>query len=55
MKTVTSTPYDIRVIENTFITLRDGARLAARIWLPVNAEHEPVPAIMEYIPYRSAI
>lgn len=52
MKTVTSTPYDIRVIENTFITLRDGARLAARIWLPVNAEHEPVPAIMEYIPYR---
>lgn len=52
MKTVTSYPYDVRIIENTFITMRDGARLAARIWLPVSAEREPLPAIMEYIPYR---
>ena len=52
MQTITSFPYEIRVIENTFITLRDGARLAARIWLPVDAEREPLPAIMEYIPYR---
>ncbi len=30
----------------------DGVRLAARIWLPRDAEHSPVPAILEYIPYR---
>lgn len=30
----------------------DGARLAARIWLPEDAEREPVPAVLEYIPYR---
>ncbi len=30
----------------------DGVRLAARIWLPEDAEREPVPAILEYIPYR---
>jgi len=30
----------------------DGARLAARIWLPEGAEASPLPAILEYIPYR---
>jgi hypothetical protein len=30
----------------------DGVRLAARIWLPEDAETDPVPAILEYIPYR---
>jgi len=32
--------------------MRDGCRLAARIWLPEDAETSPVPAILEYIPYR---
>jgi uncharacterized protein len=32
--------------------MRDGCRLAATIWLPVDAETRPVPAILEYIPYR---
>ncbi|MEU5842252.1 CocE/NonD family hydrolase [Rhodococcus sp. NPDC047139] len=48
----TDLPHEIRVIENVFITMRDGARLAARIWLPVDAEQRPVPAVLEYIPYR---
>lgn len=52
MRTVTSFPYEVRVIENTFITMRDGAKLAARIWMPVKADEEPLPAILEYIPYR---
>ena len=39
-------------IANTWITLADGTRLAARIWLPEDAEADPVPAILEYIPYR---
>ena len=30
----------------------DGMRLSARIWLPEDAEATPVPAILEYIPYR---
>ena len=30
----------------------DGVRLSARIWLPEDAEDDPVPAILEYIPYR---
>src|SRR5690606_13974647 len=30
--------------------MRDGARLAARVWRPVT--DEPLPAVFEYIPYR---
>jgi putative CocE/NonD family hydrolase len=40
------------VTEHLFITLSDGARLAARLWLPDDAMQKPVPAILEYIPYR---
>ncbi|MBP1082022.1 MULTISPECIES: CocE/NonD family hydrolase [Bacillus] len=32
--------------------MSDGTRLSARIWLPEDAEENPVPAILEYIPYR---
>jgi putative CocE/NonD family hydrolase len=42
----------MRIDEQVWITLSDGCRLAARLWLPENALHEPVPAILEYIPYR---
>jgi len=45
-------PRSIRAIENTFITLSDGCRLASRLWLPDDAASNPVPAILEYIPYR---
>lgn len=45
-------PHRVRNIENVFIPLADGCRLAARIWLPASAEQSPVPAILEYIPYR---
>ena len=41
-----------RVIEHFFIPLADGTRLAARLWLPEDAQAHPVPAILEYIPYR---
>jgi hypothetical protein len=34
------------------ITLSDGCRLSARIWLPEDAADAPVPAILEYLPYR---
>jgi uncharacterized protein len=39
-------------IENAWIPLTDGCRLAARMWMPQGAEAAPVPAILEYIPYR---
>ncbi len=52
MKIVDRFPRAVRDIENVFIPLSDGGRLAARIWLPEDAESSPVPAILEYIPYR---
>ena len=42
----------IREIENVFIPMPDGVRLAARLFLPVDSDDNPVPAILEYIPYR---
>jgi predicted acyl esterase len=45
-------PRRIREIEHTWIALADGCRLAARIWLPDDAEGDPVPAVLEYLPYR---
>jgi hypothetical protein len=45
-------PGKVRHVENVFIPLSDGCRIAARMWLPADAETTPVPAILEYIPYR---
>jgi uncharacterized protein len=45
-------PHQIRLVENTYIPVSDGVRLAAKIWLPADAESHPVPAILEFIPYR---
>src|SRR6056297_12262 len=42
----------VRHEENIWIATRDGTRLAARLWLPEDAATNPVPAILEYIPYR---
>ncbi|MER8970799.1 CocE/NonD family hydrolase [Mesorhizobium sp. M0808] len=39
-----------KIIENQWIQLPDGRRLAARIWLPAGVR--PGPAILEYLPYR---
>ena len=43
---------DINIIENEWIPMSDGTNLAAKIWLPTDAEENPVPGILEYIPYR---
>jgi len=42
----------VRSTELAWIPMSDGRRLAARLWLPRDAEQTPVPAILEYIPYR---
>jgi putative CocE/NonD family hydrolase len=48
----TEFPHQVQVIENAWIPLRDGTRLGARLWLPQGAAAAPVPAILEYLPYR---
>ncbi len=52
MRTVSTFPHPVREIPHLWIALADGCRLAARLWLPEDAEDQPVPAILEYIPYR---
>lgn len=54
MNIKTQFPHPIREIENAWVPLADGTRLAARIWLPQDAERNPVPALLEYLPYRKS-
>jgi uncharacterized protein len=42
----------VQIQEHVWITLRDGCRLGARLWLPEAAARARVPAVLEYIPYR---
>ena len=48
------TGFPHRVVEtpDMGIVLSDGCRLSARVWMPDDAGSHPVPAILEYIPYR---
>ena len=39
-------------VEIAWIPMQDGRKLAARLLLPRDATARPVPAILEYIPYR---
>lgn len=48
----TDFPHRVEVIDHTWITLADGTRLAARVWMPEGAADSPVPVILEYLPYR---
>ena len=34
------------------ITMLDGCRLSARVWMPEDAAEHPVPVILEHLPYR---
>lgn len=43
---------ELVIHENVWIPMPDGVRLAAKVWLPPDAQQTPVPAILEYIPYR---
>jgi uncharacterized protein len=52
MKHVLQLPNGVRDVENAWIPMRDGTRLAARLWVPEGAEASPVPVVLEYIPYR---
>lgn len=52
MKITTDLPRVVTVMDNVFIPMSDGAQLAATIWLPEDAAENPVPALLEYLPYR---
>ena len=52
MRTVTSLPHKVEETEHLWIPMSDGTRLAARLWRPVSADVEPVPGVLEMIPYR---
>ncbi|MDH2433640.1 CocE/NonD family hydrolase [Pokkaliibacter sp. MBI-7] len=57
MQIKTDFPFAVREIENLWIPLADGTRLAARVWLPEACLSDAgaplqVPAILEYLPYR---
>ena len=51
-RTVTTYPREVIKMDHVWIPMSDGAKLAATIWLPKDAEENPVPAILEYLPYR---
>ena len=52
MKVIRDFPCRIEEIKHVWIPMTDGCRLSARIWLPEDSHQNPVPAILEYIPYR---
>lgn len=51
MKTVTEFPREIVEFPDMGIVMPDGCRLSARVWMPKDADKNPVPAILEYLPY----
>jgi uncharacterized protein len=40
------------IVRPASIPMPDGVGLAATLYLPDDADHEPVPALLEYLPYR---
>lgn len=52
MAIVETFPRLVREIQTLWIPMSDGCQLAARVWLPDDAEQDPVPAILEFVPYR---
>jgi putative CocE/NonD family hydrolase len=45
-------PQETECLSHVEVPMPDGCRLAARIWRPETAAEQPVPAILEYLPYR---
>jgi putative CocE/NonD family hydrolase len=52
MRIVTEFPHAVVETPDMGIVLPDGTRLSARVWMPEDAAANPVPAILEFLPYR---
>ena len=48
-------PYRVREDTGIRIPRSDGTRLAGRVWRPVSSDAQPVPAVLEFIPYRQRV
>ncbi|MFR9805480.1 CocE/NonD family hydrolase [Pseudonocardia sp. RS010] len=51
MRIVEDFPHEV-VSEEVRVPLPDGITLAGRVWRPADSDAEPVPAVLEFIPYR---
>jgi predicted acyl esterase len=54
MRYIEKLPHTTRQEDHVRIPMPDGVHLSARIWRPVSSDDSPVPAILEYIPYRKS-
>lgn len=52
MKHVSDFPRKVTETPDMGIAMRDGTRLSARVWMPDDAADNPVPVILEHLPYR---
>ncbi|MFD6952214.1 peptidase S15 [Nocardiopsis sp. TSRI0078] len=52
MHVVKNLPHALHTDEHLWIPMSDGVRLAAKVWRPTSSDATPVPAVLEYIPYR---
>jgi len=52
MHHVADFPRPVTLLEDVPVVTADGTRLSCRIWLPQDAAADPVPAIVEHLPYR---
>ncbi|WP_460955416.1 CocE/NonD family hydrolase [Parasphingorhabdus pacifica] len=49
---MTEFPNTVTEDEHVWVPMSDGTRLGARIWRPEGSSSAPVPAVLEFIPYR---
>jgi putative CocE/NonD family hydrolase len=52
MKTITEFPHKVVEHADMPIVMSDGCRLSARVWMPEGADLNPMPVILEHLPYR---
>jgi uncharacterized protein len=52
IRTLSEFPRKVVEQANVGVIMPDGVRLSARVWMPEDAAENPVPAIIEHLPYR---
>ncbi len=52
MKIQSDFPHRVVDQPDVGITMSDGCRLSARVWMPDDANEHPVSVILEHLPYR---
>ena len=52
MRYIDEFPHQVEIHDDVRIAMADGTHLAARIWRPAGSGAAPVPAILEFLPYR---